>query len=120
MNRLLAILVITLAGCVSSGGTVTQSNPAQAVYAAKEAYAVALTAAVAYKRLPPCVAGGSPVCRNASVLSQLQKADDAAAALIDGAQATVNAGGTNVEMAITAATQAVAAFGSITQTLKVK
>ena len=102
---------LTLAGCAS----VPQSAQ-QAVFQAKQDYAVALTAAVAYKRLPACPTV-SKVCKDAKVVAQLQKIDDASAALLDGAEATVRAGGGNVGMAITAATQAVAAFTSITKTL---
>ncbi len=91
----------------------------QAVYSAKQDYAVALTLAVAYKRLPSCPTT-SGICKDAKVVAQLQKIDDASAALLDGAEATVRSGGGNVGMAITAAQQAVSAFTTITNTLKVK
>lgn len=114
MKRILAsAFLIVLMGCA---GVTATLDPQQAVFAAKQSYAIALTAAVAYRRLPPCP-NVSPLCRDAKVLAQLQKIDDASAALLDGAEATVRSGGGNVAMAITAAQQAVAAFTSITQTL---
>ncbi len=117
MKRLIGIFVLTLvASCASVTATLDQQ---QAIYAAKQSYAVALTAAVAYKRLAPCPTV-TKVCKDAKVVSQLQKADDAAAALLDGAEATVRTGGGNVAMALQAATQAVSAFTSITKTLGVQ
>ncbi len=114
MKKLVAVFVLTLvASCASVTATL---DPQQAVYAAKQSYAVALTAAVAYKRLPPCPTV-TKVCSDKAVVVRLQKADDAAAALLDGAEATVRTGGGNVAMAMQAATQAVAAFSSITKTL---
>ena len=112
MKRFLAFALFTfVAGCASAPQT-----PAQAVFTAKQDYAVALTAAVAYKNLPKCPTVAK-VCSNPAIISQLQKADDAASALLDGAEVTVRTGGSNTQMAITAATQAVAAFTSITKTL---
>ncbi len=114
MKRLIGAFVLTL---VSACASVTATlDPQQAVFAAKQSYAVALTAAVAYKRLPPCPTA-TKVCKDAKVIAQLQKIDDASAALLDGAETTVRSGGGNVQMAITAAQQAVAAFTSITATL---
>lgn len=112
MKRLLAAFVLTLvASCASA-----PQSAQQAVFAAKQDYAVALTAAVAYKRLAPCPTV-SKICSDKAVVARLQKADDAAAALLDGAEATVRAAGGNVAMALQAATQAVSAFTSITKTL---
>lgn len=113
MKRFAAVLALAI---LSACALIPQS-PQQAVFSAKQSYAVALTAAVAYKRLPPCPTP-SKVCSDKKVVGQLQKADDAAAALLDGAEVTVRTGGGNVAMAIQAAQQAVAAFTSITATLK--
>ncbi len=114
MKRLLAVLILaTAAACASA-----PQSPQQAVFAAKQDYAAALTAAVAYKRLPPCPTA-TKLCKDAKIVTQLQKADDAAAALLDGAEATVRTGGGNVAMALQAATQAVSAFSTITKTLGV-
>ncbi len=114
MKRIIAsAFLIVLMGCA---GVTATLDPQQAVYAAKQSYAVALTAAVAYKRLPQCPTA-TKVCKDAKVIAQLQKIDDASAALLDGAEATVRSGGTGSALAITAAQQAVAAFTSITATL---
>lgn len=115
MNRLIAVFVLTLvASCASA-----PQSAQQAVFAAKQDYAVALQTAVLYKRLPPCPTA-TKICSDKAVLTRIQKADDAAAALLDGAEATVRTGGGNVAMAMQAATQAVAAFSSITKTLGVQ
>lgn len=114
MKRLISVFVLTLVA--SCAGVTAPQSPAQAVFAAKQSYAVALTAAVAYKRLPPCPTV-SNVCSDPAIVSQLQKIDTASSALLDGAEATVRAGGGNVQMAITAAEQAVSAFTTITATL---
>ncbi len=117
MKRLFAVFVLTLvASCASVTATL---DPQQAVFAAKQSYAVALTAAVAYKRLPHCPTA-TKICSEPKVVAQLQKIDDASAALLDGAEVTVRSGGGNVQMAITAAQQAVAAFTTITSTLQVR
>jgi len=115
MKTFLAALLLTLAACAT-----TPQSPAQAVFLAKTDYAAALTAAVAYKRLPSCETAPPPLCSRPATVMQLQKADDAANALLNGAEITVRTGGSNLDMAITAATQAVAAFTSITKTLGVK
>lgn len=114
MKRLLAAFVLTLVA--SCAGVTAPQSPAQAVFAAKQSYAVALTAAVAYKRLPACPAA-TKICSDPAVVAQLQKIDTASSALLDGAEATVRTGGGNVQMAITAAEQAVSAFTTITATL---
>ncbi len=117
MKKLLAVLILTtVAACA---GVSAPQSPAQAVYAAKQSYAVALTAAVAYKRLPTCPTA-TKVCSDPKIVSQLQKIDTASSALLDGAEATVRSGGTGAALAITAAEQAVAAFTTITSTLQVK
>lgn len=112
-------LIVSVVGCaaISSG----DKTPAQAVYAAEQHYVVALLVAVKYKKLPPCVEIGPnlPLCSKSSVVTQIQKADEAAYALLSGAQATVRSGGSNLELAVTAAQQAVLAFATITKTLKV-
>lgn len=106
-----AVLALFLTACA-----LAPQSPAQAVYQAKTDYAIALTAAVAYKRLPPCPTA-SKVCSDPKIVKQLQAADTAAAALLDGAEVTVRQGGGNAQMAITAAQQAVAALTSVTKLL---
>jgi len=112
------IIVIALFAVLSACALAPQS-PQQAVYAAKQSYVVALTAAVAYKHLPACPTV-SKICSDPKIVAQLQKIDDASSALLDGAEVTVRTGGGNMQMAITAAEQAVSAFTTITQSLAVK
>lgn len=114
MKNLLAsaLLAILLVGCV------TPQSGAQTVFQAKQDYAVALTAAVAYKRLPACGATAPKLCSDKAVVTQLQKADDAAIALLDGAETVARTGGGNVAMALSAAEQSVKAFVSLTKTLE--
>lgn len=117
---LVSLALVGLTACASIGGSGAPGmSPQQGVFAAKQSYAVALTAAVAYKRLPPCPTP-SKVCSDPKVVSQLQKVDEASAALLDGAEATVRSGGGNAAMAVKAATEAVSAFTTITQSLSVK
>ena len=105
--------LLAFAGCATTGTTL----PSQAVFQAKSDYAVALTAAVAYKNLPRCGPTVIKVCSDPKIVTQLQKADDAASALLDGAETTVRTGGSNAQLAVTAAQQAVSALTSITQML---
>lgn len=111
-----AILAIAaLAGCQT-----TPQNPAQAVYAAHGTYTVALTAAVQYKRLPPCAPAVKNIpCSNQAVVADLQKADDTAYAALSVAQRLVrgNESPTAMAQAIDAAVRAVRAFASIAQRL---
>ena len=121
MRKALALLAFVMltgfGGCAS-----TPTNPQQAVFAAKQSYAVALTVAVAYKRLPACAPAAPKVCSDAKVVKQLQAADNAAAALLDGAEATVRTpgAGLNAATAVKAAEQAVSAFVTITSALSTK
>lgn len=114
----LAVALLSASACTTSPPAAPQS-PQQAVYAAKASYAVALSAAVAYKKLPTCTAGGAPLCSDPKVVATLQKVDTASIALLDAAEATVRTpgAGANAQTAVTAATQAVAAFTTITQAL---
>ena len=115
---------LTISGCASFQGVQT---PAQGVFVAKQSYAVALTAAVAYKALPACAsvpvaASASPtapnlLCSDPVKVKQLQAADTAADLLLDGAENTVRSGGSNMQLAIKAANEAVAAFTTITTML---
>jgi uncharacterized protein YceK len=125
MKKFIVLLaLLTLGGCASLQGV---QSPAQAVFAAKQSYTVALTAAVAYKRLPPCAAvpvaaSASPaapalLCSDPAKVKQLQAADTAADVLLDAAEATVRSGGGNMALAIRAANEAVAAFTTVAQML---
>jgi hypothetical protein len=133
MKRIFAAVFLTLtlamlagfSGCATptTGTTaVVLDNAAaqRAVFDAKTGYAVALTAAVAYKRLAPCTGTNAPLCSKPAVVAQLQKADTVAAAALDSAESVVRTpgfGANIVSSAVQAATAAVGAFVSITATL---
>jgi hypothetical protein len=87
MKKALALLAcaVALAGCSTTGAL--PETPQQAVFAAKSTYSTALTAAVAYKRLPACSAAVKPPCSDPAMVAQLQKADNVAAAALDAAEA---------------------------------
>jgi hypothetical protein len=112
-----AILALALSACAS-----TPTNPQQAVFAAKQSYAVALTVAVAYKKLPTCAPTAPPLCSKPDVVATLQKVDTASSALLNAAENTVRTqgAGANAQTAIKAAEQAVSAFVTITAALAVK
>lgn len=112
------VLLTALSGCATQ-----PQNPQQAVFQAKQSYAVALSVAVVYKKLPACGSvGATVVCSDAKVVKQLQLVDTASSALLDAAENTVRTAGAgaNAQTAMTAATQAVSAFTTITQALTVK
>ena len=112
------LLSSTLLGCAS----VKPQTPAQSVYSLQGSYTAALTAAIAYKKLPPCSAVVVAVCSKPDVVAKLQKADDVAFSALTAAQNTVrnpNAG-LNADTAIKAANEALVALMAITNTLGVK
>lgn len=115
MKKSIATLFVSL--LLVFGCAVAPTSPAQAVFIAKQDYAVALTTAVAYKRLPPCTGTSTVVCSDLHLVDQIQKADDAAYALLNGAEKTVRLGGSNMQLAVNAAQQAVLALSSIVATL---
>ena len=108
------LIAVLLAGCASP------QSPQQAVFEAKQSYAVALTAAVAYKRLPDCATRPQP-CSDKAVVAQLQKADTVASTALDAAENAVRTPGFGKEVlssAVAAANSALTAFVSITSTLR--
>lgn len=111
------IILAVLSACATTGPT----TPAQTVYQVESAYTAALTVALAYKNLPPCVAGGAPLCSKAEIVQQLQQADDLAYPALQAAQNTVRSpgAGANAQTAVVAAQQAVAALTAITSKLQV-
>jgi hypothetical protein len=121
MKRLFfAALLAVVTGCAS---TATPQDPAQAIYVLKSDYRTALTVAVAYKALPPCEQPAAPVlCSKATVVTQIQKADDIAYQAIQAAETTVRTpgAGANAQTALVAAQQALVALTTITAQLAVK
>ena len=124
MKLKLFLIAATLAISACAGGldgpTTGPKTPAQAVFIAKTGYSSALTAALAYKRLPVCATPARQPCSDPVVVSQLQKADDVAAGALDAAEVAVRTpgfGGDIVASAIAAANAALAALVSITTSL---
>jgi hypothetical protein len=118
---LLAFVTLTGFGC-SVAPTGTTLTPQQSVFEAKAAYEVALTAAVAYKKLPACTAS-QPPCSTASVVAQLQKAQPVARLALDAAQDAVTTPGFGTDIvasAVGAGQAALKAFVAITSTLPAK
>jgi hypothetical protein len=114
MRALLFVLFLT--ACA------TPETAQQAVFQTKSGYEVALTAAVAYKRLPPCEKAAQP-CSDKSVVAQLQKADKVAYDALRAAESAVRTpalGQGSANAAVTAARAALDAFVSITTSLGVK
>ena len=116
------VMVTALVGCASrpGGGSPPLQSPQQVVFAAKSSYQVALTAAVAYKRLPVCATPRVLPCHDPAILAQIQKADNVAAAALDAAENAVRTpqvGDVPRSKAITAAQTALAALTAITTTI---
>ncbi|CAB4223384.1 hypothetical protein UFOVP1670_36 [uncultured Caudovirales phage] len=109
--------MIWLAGCA----TPVPNTPAQAVYAAHGTYVVALTAAVAYKKLPNCnTTAGPALCAKPEIVTQLQKADDEAFKALAVAQtlARTTTNDTGVKGAVDEAVRLVGAFSTLATSLR--
>jgi hypothetical protein len=116
---LLAFLALTGFGCATTAPVLDQAAAERGVFEAKAAYEVALTAAVAYKKLPIC-GPSQPPCSTPAIVAQLQKAQPAARVTLDAAQAAVTSPGFGANIlstSVASATAAVAAFSAITSTL---
>jgi hypothetical protein len=136
MKIFLSVLLLALAACASNtsstGAPLPPLTPQQMVFQFKNDYNVALTIAVAYKNLPPCEAPGAPkICSKVSVVHQLQQADYVAFPAITAAENTVRNPcpvvttppcdpASKMQLAVTGASQALAALTSITATLQTK
>lgn len=121
MKHLAIITAFLIAAC----GTVTApQSPAQGVFAAKAAYASALTVAVAYKQLPSCApANHPPICSDAAIVKSLQDRDDIAAPALDAAERAVRTPGfgqSALQTFVISANNAVASLTDITSKLRVK
>lgn len=117
MKHLVIGFVLLLAACAS----MEAKSPAQRVYAIQADYNALLSAAVAYESQPRCVEGQSRVnpCSDPKAVAEIRKGDDAAAAALKAAQDTVRTPGATanaVSLALTGASNAVAALRSILTT----
>lgn len=119
MTRLLwiAIAAVSLAACANSGQSGSPS-PAASVFAAKTAYAGALSVAVRYNALPRCGQPASPpICSDQGVIVQMRKASDVAAGALDSAESIVRQPGVRDSLAIAAAATATEAVKVLQLTL---
>ena len=121
MKTLVAALCFTLLTAFG-GCTTTPTTPVQTVFAAKQSYALALTVAVAYRKLPVCSPTAPPLCSKPEIVVILQKTDIASSAMLDAAEHIVRfeGAGANVDTALRAATEAVGVFSKVTSQLAVK
>ena len=117
-----AILVLTLLAACAGGQLVPQSAQQQ-VFAAKQAYEVALTVAVAYRNLPACAVPVKMPCHDKAILSQIQIAQPAVRAALDAGESAVRnpaLGKSVIDSSVIAAEATLKSFVAITSTLKVK
>ncbi len=124
MRTIQRLFLPLLAGCLLVACSALRlpdpQTPAQSVYAAKHTFAAALVIANTYKNLPPC-GGEYTLCSDQAVVSKLQLAATAAKATLDAAEETVrdpNWRGGTTDKAIVAASNALGAFVSITETIR--
>jgi len=113
LNVCLVVVAAVLSGCTHTDTT------AQAVYQAKADYEVALTLAVKYRNQPVCSSGANPLtCNDPRVLDVLRKADTAAEATLNNAEATVRSPTATADqqrLAVQAAQSAVLALTNVLQ-----
>ena len=115
------IFCLTISACNITG--VKPTNPQQAVYETKQSYELALTIAVAYDNLPPCLAGVKSICSEHSVKLKIKQAKDVAAPAIQAAENAVrepNFNASTQQAVIIAAQQAVIGLTLITAALQIK
>ena len=108
-----AIGALALCSCAMGPGA-GQLSPAQSVYAAEGAYAVALRGAVAYRQLPKC-GMGTKVCHDPLVVGRLIVADNRAHDALLGAEGVVRSKGTaeQIAAAVSFAQTAIADFSGL-------
>lgn len=84
-----ASIVLGLALAALASCATTTNTPAQTVFAAKSAYAAALTAAVSYESLRRCAPAVPQPCSSPELVAQIRKADTTASAALDAAETAV-------------------------------
>lgn len=117
-SYLLCMVALALVACTAP------KSPAQAVFQLKGDYAAALSIETAYDKLPTCGTDFSGyVCKDLKLAKTVRQIDDSAYAALGAAESAVRTPGFGEERVTTAvatATNAIAAFVSITSTLGVK
>lgn len=105
---ILSIASITLVGCAG------KDSPERTVFNIRASYVVLLTAAVQYESLPRCELTELVICSKTSVVEEMRRADLAAKATLDSAEALVQKHGeVNAAFAVDAAGSAVDAFAKV-------
>lgn len=116
--------IMIIAGALLLAGCQTIENPQQAVFAAKALHNTLLTGAVAYVERPSCnrVTPPAPlICAKPDVAVAINKADDAAAKVLDSAETTVRTpgfGDSVYQSAVAAARGAVDALSALLTSTK--
>lgn len=112
------VLIIGLLVLVSA--CAVPQSPAETVFQAKTAHAVALRSAVAYRELPRCNPAPQP-CHDPAVVAQIQRADKVADAALDAAENAVRSPGFGqsvITTAVRTAQEALQAFVTIVATVR--
>lgn len=110
--RLVAACALALVAAACSA-KVDMTIPAQAAFAARTAYGIALTAANQYAALPRCAPTSPPLCSDQGAINVLRTLDATADATTKEAEQAVRSLGKDpdvIKAAVVAATSAVAAF----------
>lgn len=115
MRRVALALAALLALSACGVAPPPPQSPAQAVYEAEGAYAIALSLAVRYRFLPPCRADRGPPCSKPELVKKIQDADDVAWRSITAAQNAVRdkPADSTLGLLVAAAREAVAAYRDI-------
>lgn len=119
MKKLILVLILCL---LPACETIKPQTPQQTVYAATSAFGVALSVAVAYRKLPTCSPAEPLLCSKPEIVEQLRQSANAANTTLAAAQNIVRTPGFGddaAQSAIVAAQEAVKALTAITSTLKV-
>lgn len=116
-------IVFVFAALLTACVTTPAKNPQLQVFSIKSNYDAALTVAVAYDNLPPCVAGVKAICSSHDVKVKIKQAKDVASPAIQAAENAVRDptfDASTSQAVITAANQAVIALTAITSVLAIK
>lgn len=120
-KALVFAFALVVAGCASNNQGSLPSAP-NTVYALKNSFATAQTAAVQYTSLPRCGQPSSPpLCSDVAVVAEIRKYNGDAVVALDAAEKTVrdpNASAGAAQAAIIAAQNAVTALRQIVPTLQ--
>lgn len=117
---LIAACTLALANAACSTPKVDMTVPAQAAFAARTAYGIALTAANQYAAMPRCAPKAPVLCSDQGAINVLRTLDATADSTTREAEQAVRSLGKDpdvIKAAVVAATSAVAAFKASAETL---